>query len=210
MKTARPPHRLFVKYLIVPSWLFISMAVVCVISAALIGSNGQVLGIADISPVEYRVFAAMPKKPSNVTLQIKYKDVRVQKLSEFFAYYNAPQEMIAAAPDFVAAADAQSIPWTLLPAISCKESGCGRAIPIASYNPFGWGVWTGQQTGVVFSSFSDAAYRVAAGLRKDYFNKGFDTVAEIETKYTPPSATTHKEWQRDVNYFMDRIENWQL
>ena len=210
MKTARPSHRGVVKYLLVPSWLFMSMAVVCVISAALLGSKGQVLGVSDISPVEYRVFAAMPKMPNKITQQISYKDVRVQKLSAFFSYYNAPQEMVAAAPDFVAAADEQSIPWTLLPAISCKESGCGRAIPVESYNPFGWGVWTGQKTGVVFSSFADAAQGVAAGLRKDYFNQGLDTVAEIESKYTPPSATTHQEWQRDVSYFMDRIENWQL
>ncbi|NTV31047.1 glucosaminidase domain-containing protein [candidate division WWE3 bacterium] len=111
---------------------------------------------------------------------------------------------------FVDIADTYNLPWTLLPAIACKESGCGRAIPPGSFNAFGWAVYTGQSSGATFGSWAAAIERVGRGLREDYFNRGLDTVPEIETRYTPPSATTHGGWRTHVTMFMNEIEGWPI
>ncbi len=158
------------------------------------------------SVTDYQGFAALPRKGDVLGQRVDYRDTRILKLRDFLLFYNSP--MVDNAADFVAAADRFDLPWTLLPAIACKESGCGRVVPYNSFNAFGWAVYTGQKSGAVFNSWSEAIYRVAEGLRNDYFNQGYDTVVEIESKYTPSSANSHHGWQSDVEYFMAELENW--
>src|SRR5690606_37956205 len=99
---------------------------------------------------------------------------------------NSP--MVEAAPAFVHVADKYNLDWRLLVAIAGKESSFGKYIPPGSYNAWGWGIWTGQQSGAGFSSWADGVESVGYGLRKHYFDKGYDTLLEIESRYTPPSA----------------------
>jgi hypothetical protein len=157
--------------------------------------------------VPYQLFAALPKKGQVLSQRIDSGDGRILKVKAFLKFYRSPMEV--AAEDFVRVADTYKIPWTLLPAIACKESGCGRVIPHGSYNAFGWAIYSGQNSGAVFTSWADAIDRVGKGLRRDYFDQGLDTVAEIEMRYTPSSARTHNGWQDGVNFFMDELENWE-
>ena len=168
----------------------------------------RVLGVK--KDLSYNIYSAVPKQIEALRQQVDYNDTRAMKLRAFLESYNAPAGMLDAVPDFIAAADAYNLPWTLLPAISCKESGCGRIIPVDSFNPFGWAVYTGQKTGMNFSSFSESVWHVAEKMRKNYFDQGLDTLAEIERRYTPPSANSHQGWQKDVGYFMNKIDQWAL
>lgn len=156
----------------------------------------------------YRLFAALPKKGAILGQQVDYQDARVVKLRDFFRFYNSPLENEA--DSFVQTADKYVLPWNLLPAIACKESGCGRVIPVGSFNPFGWAVYSGQNSGADFNSWAEAIETVAKGLREKYFDRGLDTVAAIETRYTPSSAATHNGWKETVEFFMGELENWKI
>ncbi len=206
------PHLKIAAIVMAPIWVIFSLVLLLGLGTKLVNANQphrpKVLGVRDTK--SYALFAAQPSYGDTLTQTINYTDTREYKLHAFFMAYRAPYEMLEAVPAFIQAADKYDLPWTLLPSIACKESGCGRRIPAGSYNPFGWAVYTGKTTGANFSSFSAAAWTVAKGLREDYFNRGLDTVPEIETRYTPPSANSHKGWQKDVTYFMNKLENWQL
>lgn len=204
--------------LIIPLWSITSLCFIVLVMTVLAKTpdtidhqaqgQAQVLGVQDHSA--YSLYSAIPPRSNQLTQAIKYSDTRAIKLHGFLNYYGAPIGMIEAIPEFLNAADAFDLPWTLLPAIACKESGCGRIVPVNSYNPFGWAVYTGQQSGANFSSFAHAVQVVAEGLRKDYFDRGLDTLPEIESRYTPISSRTHQGWQRHVDFFMQQLEDWAL
>ncbi len=195
---------------IFPLWVFVCF--IFIASASLyffeIGKPREKVFAYEDEPKVYGMFTSLPQQNSTIEHDINYKDVRSAKLQAFFYHYRAPIEMINAASAYIQAADQYNLPWSLLPAIACKESGCGRMMPKDSNNPFGWGVWTGSNTGVNFTDFSNAIWHVSMKIRTDYFDKGFDTLGEIETKYTPPSANGSQHWQKDVDFFMNQIENW--
>jgi len=196
--------------ILLPLWVFVCSAFIvstCFYFFSSPNSKKQVFAYED-EPKVYGMFTSLPQQNSTLENGITYKDVRTEKLQEFFYHYRAPIEMINAASDYIQAADQYNIPWSLLPAIACKESGCGRLMPKESNNPFGWGVWTGSNTGVNFSDFSNAIWHVALKIRTEYYDKGFNTLGKIETKYTPPSANGSQHWQKDVAFFMNQIENW--
>lgn len=155
----------------------------------------------------YSLFSAVPKNGEVLAQDILSKDTATIKLGAFLAYRKSPLEPYA--EDFIKAAREYNIPDFLTAAIACKESKCGLSIPTNSYNPFGWGVYTNQLTGVNFSSWKEAIWRVSRGLREDYFDRGLDTLEEIEPLYAPPSAAKGHPWLLDVEYFMYVIENWQ-
>jgi hypothetical protein len=50
-----------------------------------------------------------------------------------------------------------------------------------------------------FTSFSEGINEVSKGLREEYLDKGFSTVEEIMSKYTPLS---NGSWAAGVNQFM--------
>src|SRR5690606_408949 len=134
-------------------------------------------------------------------------DARVAIVSEYLRYRNSP--MVGSAATFVAVADKYDLDWRLLVAIAGKESSFGKFIPPGSYNAWGWGIPTGAQRGIGFSSWDEGIDTVANGLRKHYFNKGYDTLIEIESKYTPPSAAqADHPWVAGVSQFMHEIENF--
>ncbi|RLD03148.1 MAG: hypothetical protein DRI56_12980, partial [Chloroflexota bacterium] len=123
--------------------------------------------------LNYSLYKALPNRGSVLGHFVISRDARGAILQEYLKARNSP--LLNHADDFIRAADQYRLPWTLLPAIAGKESGFGKSIPKNSYNPFGWGVYTGQQTGVNFSSWKEAIFSVAKGLRENYFDKGLDT-----------------------------------
>lgn len=163
---------------------------------------------AAASEPAYNLFAALPKRGEVLGQRVDLGDVRVLKLRQFLEFYRSP--LVGQELAFVAAADKYQLPWSLLPAIACKESGCGRVIPLGSFNAFGWAVYSGQNSGAAYGSWEEAIEAVAQGLRLNYFDRGFDTVERIEILYTPQSARSHGGWRDTVNYFMQELEGWEL
>ena len=133
-------------------------------------------------------------------------DRRIDRLEEFLTKNGSPLAPVASV--FVVAADIYQFDWRLLPAIAGKESSYGKKVPWDnqngrhSYNPFGWGIY-GDQI-VSFGSWEDGILKVAAGLRREYFDKELLTTELVMRKFTPSSDGS---WARDVEIIMEKISS---
>lgn len=154
----------------------------------------------------YHLFRTQPSQAQVLGTQIQAEDARSEILKNYLRDYHSP--LADYAKELISVADKFALPWTLLPAIAGKESGFGKVIPFGSYNAWGWGIYSGQSAGLSFSSWEEAIKAVASGLREDYFDKGVDTVEEIEAYYTPSSLDRGHTWRDGVNYFIWEIENY--
>lgn len=111
--------------------------------------------------------------------------------------------MIGMGKTFVFEADRYGIDWKLLPAIAFQESSLGKNIPKNSYNAFGWGVYSGENSGASFTSWQDAIEKVARGIKERYISKGLTSPEAIMTRYTPNDDGT---WVFAVKTAMDEME----
>lgn len=123
-------------------------------------------------------------------------------LADFLSRYNTP----LTPPDYyaqkmVAIAHKYNLDYRLLPAIAMVESTLCKFIPADSYNCFGFGVYGGNV--LRFDSFEHGFDVVAAGLKKNYIDRGLVTPAEIETRYNPNSQGA---WSGKVQLIMEQIE----
>lgn len=149
------------------------------------------------------IFAASKTQDlgQNQPYTIEHKKVdRAEILRSFLEKYNSP--LVENAETFIEAADRYNIDFRILPAISCMESTCGKALIPDSYNPFGWGVY-GNGSYIAFNDYDEAIHVVAEGLNTIYFSKGLNTLEKIAPVYTPPN---HKKWLLGVNYFIDQMD----
>jgi len=157
--------------------------------------------VATESP--YRMFSAHPEQVDLISNSIESEDARSLIVTNWLKAYRAPLAPYGDA--FIKAADKYGLDWRLLPAISMKESGGGRAIPENSYNAWGWGIY-GDQV-IRFDSWEDGIYGVAAGLKKSYLDQGLTTPEAIMAKYTPPSLAIGGPWAQGVQkYFAELSE----
>jgi len=81
----------------------------------------------------------------------------------------------------------------LLPSISAVESTFGKFSYSESHNPFGWGAGK-----IFFDSYALAIETVGKGLRKDYIDKGAETIDDIGVIYCEGNT-----WASKVKYFMN-------
>jgi len=135
---------------------------------------------------------------------VKASDGRILLIDNFLYNYSSP--MAGHGKDFVAAADFYNIDWRLLPAIAFQESNLGKKIPKGSHNAFGWAIYTGENKGVYFSSWSDAIFTVSKGLRRYYFDAGMTTPETIAIKYT---ERANPEWIYAVKTAMEEISTFE-
>lgn len=154
----------------------------------------------------YHLFRTQPQPGQVLGEKLNSADARVEILANYLKDYRSP--LADSAQDLVVIADKYQLPWTLLPAIAGKESGFGKVIPYGSFNAWGWGIYAGQTSGVNFSSWAGAIEKVAAGIKKDYFDKGLNSVEKMEPAYTPSSLERGNTWSEGVNYFIWEIENY--
>lgn len=134
----------------------------------------------------------------NEVLGFDQPDKRVEKLAEFFRFYNSPLADFAAV--FIETADKYQLDWRLVPAITGVESTFGKHIPYNSYNAYGWnnGVYR-------FGSWEDSIEHVTKTLKEKYVNRGLDTPWKIAPVYAPPSKT----WAGKVVFFMEKLDSFQ-
>ena len=131
--------------------------------------------------------------------KLRLHNDRVAKVQAFLTLYNSP--MLGEAETFVTVAENNNIDWRLLPAIACKESGCGNQVPYSysggnSYNPFGWGVYGNHVTS--FASWNEAINVVGKAMSEKYYAKGLVTPEQIENVYTPSSIARGRTWSKGV------------
>ncbi len=128
-----------------------------------------------------------------------FGDSRVANLKSFFRKYNSP--LYDYADLIVQVSDQNGFDYRLLPAIAMQESNVCKYIPDDSHNCWGWGIYGSTVT--KFNSYDDAIKTIAAGIKKDYIDKGLVTASAIMEKYTPSSTGS---WAHGVNTFLRALE----
>jgi hypothetical protein len=128
-------------------------------------------------------------------------DKRIDTLRAFLHENDSPMESEAAV--FVREADKNSIDWKLVAAIAGTESTFGKHIPAGSYNAWGWGIPTGTQYGVGFTSWTDGITSVSRGLKENYIDKGAVSLDEIGYIYAASPM-----WAAHVQFFIEKIEQF--
>jgi hypothetical protein len=153
------------------------------------------------------LFAAAPPQGSVLgDSVVANSDARSRLIQSFLINHGSP--LANHAGTFVTVADKYNLDWRLLPAIAGAESNFGRSIPRGSFNAWGWGIPTGASSGIGFDSWDDGIETVGRGLRNGYLNKGYNTLMEIESRYTPPSASQKSHpWVTHVSAFMYELEH---
>jgi len=125
-------------------------------------------------------------------------DIRAKVLEDFLSEKHSPLAPYASV--FIEEADANDIDWRLLPAISGVESSFGVAIPVNSYNGWGFGIYG---TNVRrFSSWEDGIATISAALHTDYILKGHATTVDQIGRMYAASPT----WSVRVENYMQEID----
>jgi hypothetical protein len=146
-----------------------------------------------------QVYASLPVKLPSVSGEIGAVDARPEIIRQYLEYYNSP--LAPYSPFIVATADKYSLDFRLITAIAQQESNVCKIIPPGSYNCWGWGIHSKGSLG--FSSFEEGIETVSKGLREEYLNKGYATVEDIMSKYTPLS---NGSWANGVNTFLSQMQ----
>lgn len=139
-------------------------------------------------------------------IQVVYKermDQRGEKLGLFLKENNSP--LTPYADHIVKEADRLDIPWTLVAAISGKESTFGKHIKPGSHNAWGIMAWDSNKKRYIrsFNSWEEGITFVSELLAKHYrenMNRG------IQEKYCP-SFECSTTWVDDVTSFQKEINN---
>lgn len=145
------------------------------------------------------VYASLPANIPSVSDSIEGADARSQIVKKYLVNYSSP--LAPYANLIVETADKYAIDFRLITAIAQQESNLCKIIPPDSYNCWGWGIHKNGTLG--FSSFQEGIEEVSMGLRQEYLDKGYITVEDIMSKYTPSS---NGSWAHGVNEFMTEME----
>lgn len=133
-------------------------------------------------------------------VNIESADGRIQLLENYLSKYNS--KLLPYSKYIVDLSDKYYLDYRLIVAIAQQESNLCKIIPDDSFNCWGWGIHS--RGTLRFTSYEEAIETVIKGIKKDYIDKGYNTVEQIMSKYTPQSPGT---WANGVNQFMQEIEN---
>lgn len=140
------------------------------------------------------------KLASGAAVQKEKKlDKRIIALSTYLESVHSP--LAPHAEIFISEADEHNVDWRLVPAIAGLESSFGKHVPSGSYNPFGWGIYTGKASGIGFTDWSQAISTVTQGIKEKYIDDGLTTVEAIGSRYA--ASTT---WAPRIRYFMEQFD----
>lgn len=148
-----------------------------------------------------RVFASLPTNLPSVGGEATALDARPELVRQYFEYWGSP--LVPYAGLVVETADRYQLDYRLTTAIAQQESNLCKFIPPGTNNCWGWGIHSAGTLG--FDSFEEGIEIVSKGLREEYLNKGYETVEEIMSKYTPLS---NGSWAAGVTKFMAEIEQF--
>lgn len=146
-----------------------------------------------------RVFASLPANLPSISGGAIALDARPELVRQYLEYWGSLLEPYSGL--IVETADRYELDYRLTTAIAQQESNLCKIIPPESFNCWGWGIHSQGTLG--FDSFQQGIETVSQGLREEYLNKGYRTIEEIMSKYTPLS---NGSWAEGVNKFMSEME----
>ena len=155
--------------------------------------------IAYASNSGVRIYASLPATTPSISGSVESQDARAEIVRQYLIRYDSP--LVPLADFIVEVSDRYELDFRLITAIAQQESNLCKLIPPGSNNCWGWGIHSEGTLG--FSSYQDAIEEVSKGIREEYINKGYTTIEDIMSKYTPLS---NGSWALGVNTFMTEME----
>lgn len=146
-----------------------------------------------------KVFASYPGSLPSFSAEATAADARPEIIKQYLEYWDSP--LVPFASLIVSTADKYGLDYRLTTAIAQQESNLCKIIPPGSHNCWGWGIHSEGTLG--FSSYQEGIEAVSEGLKNEYLAKGYTTVEEIMTKYTPLS---NGSWAAGVTKFMGEMQ----
>lgn len=146
-----------------------------------------------------QVFASLPDTAPEVSIETKASDAREEIIKQYLQKFSSPLALHA--EKIIETSDKYGLDFRLITAIAQKESNLCKLIPPNSHNCWGWGIHSRGTLG--FDSYDEAIETVSKGIKEEYIDKGFVTLEEIMSKYTPLSPGT---WAEGVAAFMGEME----
>lgn len=146
-----------------------------------------------------KVYASLPARSPSVWGAATAQDARIELIKQYLVSFNSPLSNYAHV--IVDKADQNKIDFRLTTAIAMQESNLCKKIPLNSYNCWGWGIHSNGT--LEFSSFEEGIEAVSKGLKEKYIDKGFITIEDIMSKYTPNS---NGSWAYGVNKFIYQMQ----
>lgn len=140
------------------------------------------------------------EKIANERAQKDDKKAKISKLEKFMAKYKSA--LYPYAKLIVEQAYENNIDYRLIPSIAMNESTLCKALPVNSYNCWGWGIYGDRVTR--FASYEDAIKTISRGLRKYYYDRGMASPSAIMRSYTPSSPDGI--WARKIHMWFDQID----
>jgi len=154
----------------------------------------------EISNSGVSIYASLPSRLPEIRSAVDGVDARSQILKKYLRCYYSPLENYA--DKLVKEADKNGLDYRLLTAIAQQESNLCKLIPPDSHNCWGWGIHS--KGNLSFSSYDKAIETVSEGIKTNYVDRGYKTIEDIMSKYTPMS---NGSWAFGVSKFMFDIEN---
>ena len=188
-------------FIITPITIFISLFSISFISKTSYDNSptADTNNIINKPESGVKVFAAFPASLPEISGQPEIADARPEILKIYLENYNSPLKDYA--KFMVETSEKYELDYRLLTAIAQQESNLCKLIPSDSYNCWGWGIHS--QGTLKFNSYPEAIEIVAQGIKQNYINKGYITLEEIMSKYTPLSEGS---WAFGVDKFMTDME----
>lgn len=146
-----------------------------------------------------RVYASLPRIFPSIEGSYEAADARPEIIRQYLNAYGSILEPYASF--IVETADKYELDYRLITAIAQQESNLCKYIPPDTHNCWGWGIHSRGTLG--FSSYEEGIETVSKGLKEEYIEKGFISIEDIMSKYTPLS---NGSWAAGVNLFMSDME----
>lgn len=134
-----------------------------------------------------------------MTDKVVADDARPLLIKRYLEKYKSP--LLPYADLILQLSDTYNFKYYWILAIGQQESNLCKKIPENSYNCWGYGI---NSAGTLrFNSYELALKSYAEYLKREYFDKGYDTPEKIMKKYCPNS---NGSWAFGVNQFINEIE----
>jgi energy-coupling factor transporter transmembrane protein EcfT len=157
-----------------------------------------------LAKIPYQFYTSIPKVLGAQTVNafhVQSQDIVPELIYNYMKKHKSP--MIGSYKALIAAARQYDLDPLFLVSIAQCESNLGKKMPPNCHNPFGWGIHS--KGTLCFESWEEGYLAVSEGLRKKYFDKGYENPEEIMTKYTPPALEKGGSWAKCVNQFLNEL-----
>jgi len=187
--------------------LFLVCLVVLVSEIALVGGGGNLMADSGDSLLGARdeiisntIGMAVETEEIKVVDIVLADDARLKIIESYLSRYKSP--LLPYAGLIIELSDNYGFDYRWIVAIAQQESNLCKKIPKDSHNCWGYGVHS--KGTLRFENYDLALRSFASYLKTQYFDKGYNTVELIMSKYCPHSSGS---WAYGIKQFFDEIEN---